>query len=109
MSSPPQMIISLPVHNAECKLRPEGALTVVVAIQLFVPGSYFPPVLTSLLPSYPPQMIISRSVHTAVCKSLGLGAFVVVVAVQLSASGLYLPPVFVWEKLLSSPPQLIIS
>ena len=38
----------------------------VVAVQLFVPGKYFAPVLKGLPPSLPPQMIITVPVHTAV-------------------------------------------
>ena len=43
-SSPPQTIISLPVHTAVGKARASGALVVVVATQLSVLGSYLPPV-----------------------------------------------------------------
>jgi hypothetical protein len=49
-----------------CKSRAEGALVVLVGVQLFVPGLYLPPVLKTLAPSNPPQMIISLPVHTAV-------------------------------------------
>jgi len=42
-----------------------GALVVVVAVQLSVPGSYLPPVFKEP-PPVPPQTIISVSVHTAV-------------------------------------------
>ena len=42
--SPPQTIISLPVHTAVCPHRPSGALVLLVAIQLSVPGLYRPPV-----------------------------------------------------------------
>src|SRR4029453_10372980 len=64
-SSPPQTIISLKVQTAVCKSRAEGALVVLVDVQLFVPGLYLPPVLKTL-ESNPPQMIISLPVHTAV-------------------------------------------
>jgi hypothetical protein len=64
-SSPPQTIISLKVQTAVCKSRAEGALVGLVAVQLFVPGSYLPPVLKTE-PSNPPQMIISLKAHTAV-------------------------------------------
>jgi hypothetical protein len=67
---PPQIIISLislPVHTAVCKVRASGALMVLVAVQLSLPGSYLPPVSTMRgKPSSPPQTIISRPVHTAV-------------------------------------------
>jgi hypothetical protein len=64
---PPQIIISLPVHTAVCKVRASGALIVLVAVQLSLPGSYLPPVLrTRGKPSSPPQTIISLPVHTAV-------------------------------------------
>jgi hypothetical protein len=46
-SHPPQTIISisLPVHTAVCSYRAWGALVVLVAVQLSVPGLYRPPVL----------------------------------------------------------------
>ena len=43
-----------------------GALVVLVAVQLSLPGLYLPPVLKSLLELYPPQAIISLPVHTDV-------------------------------------------
>ena len=93
--SPPQTIISLPVHTAAGSARPDGALVVLVATQLSVPGLYLPPLLTPKFePSSPPQTIISLPVHTAVCFVLAEGALIVLVAVQLSVLGLYLPPVF---------------
>jgi hypothetical protein len=65
--TPPQAIISLPVHTAVCESRGEGALAVLVAVQLSLAGSYLPPVLESLnVESPPPQTIISLPVHTAV-------------------------------------------
>ena len=65
-SVPPQTIISLPVLTAVCWSRAAGALVVLVAVQLSVPGLYRPPVFkTPLLPA-PPQTIISLPVHTAV-------------------------------------------
>ena len=64
---PPQIIISLPVQTAVCKVRACGASMLLVAIQLSLPGSYLPPVLRTLgRPSSPPQTIISMPVHTAV-------------------------------------------
>jgi hypothetical protein len=62
---PAKMSISLPVHAAACEPRAEGALVVLVIVQLSVLGLYLPPVLKKL-PSYPPQTIISLSLHTAV-------------------------------------------
>ena len=64
--SPPQTIISLLVQTAVCKSRPEGALVVLVGVQLSVLGLYLPPVLKALTPFSPPQTIISVSVQTAV-------------------------------------------
>src|SRR2546421_2591911 len=93
---------------AVCVSRPEGALAVVVVIQLFVTGLYPPPVFTLLFPSNPPHTIISLPVHTAVCPSRPEGAVVMLVAFQLSVLGSYLPPVFKSTKLLPSPPQTII-
>ena len=101
---PPQTIISLSVQTAVCHVRAEGALVVLVAVQLSVTGLYLPPVLRgSPLLSSPPQTIISLPVHTAVFPSRAEGALVVLVAIQLSVMGLYLPPVL-WP-----PPQAIIS
>ena len=42
--NPPQTIIWLPVHTAVCQMRAAGALVVLVAVQLLVPGLYLPPV-----------------------------------------------------------------
>src|SRR5437870_1459512 len=92
--SPPQTIISLPLHTAVCEFRAAGALVVLVVIQLSVTGLYLPPVFKLLLPSYPRQTIISLPVHTAVCEFRAAGALVVLVVIQLSVTGLYLPPVF---------------
>jgi hypothetical protein len=46
-NTPPQTIISAPVHTAECESRDEGALLRLVATQLSVVGLYLPPVLQS--------------------------------------------------------------
>jgi hypothetical protein len=45
LTTPPQTIISLPVHTAVCWVRGRGALAVLVALQLSVLGLYLPPVL----------------------------------------------------------------
>jgi hypothetical protein len=58
------MIISLPVQTA-AETRGEGALVVLVAVQLSVSGSYLPPVFKKVMPLNPPQTIISVPVHTA--------------------------------------------
>ena len=65
-TGPPQTIISLPVQTAVCCVRAAGALVVLVAVQLSVPGSYLPPVFKAGATAYPPQTIISLPVHTAV-------------------------------------------
>ena len=88
--------------------RGEGALVVLVAVQVSVPGLYLPPVPNPPKPLEPPQTIISLPVHTAVWKSRPVGALIVVVAVQLSVLGLYLPPVFKTPAI-PIPPQTIIS
>src|SRR6266850_1647483 len=85
---PPQMIISLPVQTAVCCSRALGALVVLVAVQVSVPGLYLPPVLKALLPLPPPQTIISLPVQTALCRYRATGALVVLVAAQLSVTGL---------------------
>jgi hypothetical protein len=65
--TPPQTIISLPVHTAARESRGEDAFTTLVAVQLSAVGLYLPPVLQSLnVESTPPQTIISLPVHTAV-------------------------------------------
>src|SRR5438093_485455 len=99
-SVPAQTIISLPVQTAVCATLPEGALVVLVAVQLAMVGLYLPPVLSPTphpLPqeAIPPQTIISLPVHTAVCWSRASGALVVLVPVQLSVLGLYLAPLLV--------------
>src|SRR5205809_362489 len=106
---PPQTIISVPVQTAVWSSVAEGALVVLVAVQLSVMGLYLPPDN-----SYggsqkrfvqPPQMIISPLIQTAVCQNLADGALVVLVAAQLSVLGLYLPPVLTGQH----PPQTIMS
>jgi hypothetical protein len=64
-----------------------------VAVQLFVPGSYLPPPLAGIDTPAPPQTIISLPVHIAACIARSSGTLMRLVAVQLSAPGLYLPPV----------------
>jgi hypothetical protein len=88
------MIISLPLQTALCNARAEGAFVVLVAVHVFVPGLYLPPVFRApeiLLD--PPHTIISSPVQTAVWAYRPSGALVVLVAVQLSVPGLYIPPV----------------
>ena len=65
---PPHMIISLPVQTAVWECRRVGALFVLVARQVSVPGVYLPPVLKLVPPPpvTPPHTIISVSLHTAV-------------------------------------------
>src|SRR4030095_12148113 len=76
--TPPQTIISLPVHTAVCALRPEGALLRLVAVHLSVLGLYLPPVLDPYAygppPVVPPQTIIRLPVHTAVGRLMSEGA-----------------------------------
>ena len=85
VKTPPQTIISLPVHTAASYSRGEGALLVLVAIQLSVMGLYLPPVLKGPpLPS-PPQTIISLPVQTAEWKIRGVGALVRLVGVHVSS------------------------
>ena len=91
------------------EFRMEGALVLLVSIQLFVTGLYLPPVFTSMTPPFdPPQTIISVPVHTAVCASRAKGALTMVVVVQLSAMGLYPPPVLKTPEP-ACPAQTIIS
>src|SRR5215813_2996937 len=69
VSHPPQTSIWLPVQTAVASSRKAGASAVLVAVQLFVLGSYLPPVLNGKPPKRlaPPHTIISVPVHTAVC------------------------------------------
>jgi hypothetical protein len=65
--TPPQTIISAPVHTAVCESRGDGALVKLVAIQLSVLGLYLPPLFESPnVSSTPPQTIISLPLHTPV-------------------------------------------
>src|ERR1043166_8324773 len=43
VATPPQTIISLPVHTAVCRYRAAGVLLMLVATQLFISRSYLPP------------------------------------------------------------------
>ena len=104
-SYPPQMTISIPVQTAACLDRLVGALSVLVAVQLFVIGLYLPPVLNSVGSLVPPHTTISLPVHIAVAPYRAAGALVVLVAVQLSVFGLYFPPVSKGPV----PPHTIIS
>src|SRR5262249_56705653 len=64
---PPQTIISLPVQTAVCPYRALGALVVLVAVQLSVPGLYFPP-SKQISPAVfsPPQSTILLPVQIAI-------------------------------------------
>ena len=64
MSAPDDHFAAGP--DCRVKLRAEGALVVLVAVQLSVLGLYLPPVFKRLKPSNPPQTIISLPVQTAV-------------------------------------------
>ena len=94
-----------------CSSRAAGALVVLVAAQLSVPGSYLPPVFDSAEKSC--EIRPRRSFHCRPKLPYGnlahRAALVVLVAAQLSVPGSYLPPVLVALPLLSSPPQTIIS
>ncbi|PYL07697.1 MAG: hypothetical protein DME33_09595 [Verrucomicrobia bacterium] len=63
---PPHTIISVLVETAVCLNRAEGALVVLVAVQLSVFRSYLPPVFNVCTRSNPPQTIISLPAKTAV-------------------------------------------
>ena len=110
MVSPPQTIISLPLQTAVCTIRPDGALAVLVLVQLSAAGLYLPPVSKGEgeIVSRPPQTIISLPVHTTVLAYRPEGTLLLLVGSQVSAAGLYFPPVF--EPLQqSTPPHTIIS
>ena len=82
-----------------------GALVVLVAIQLSVPGLYFPPLLKWFVPDH--QIHPRRSFHCQSrrrCDVSGSGCIGGVVAVQLSVLGLYLPPVLrLLSTIISTP------
>jgi hypothetical protein len=103
---PPQAIISLPAQTAVRYLRPGGALMLLVALQVSVPGSYLPPGTAGMETPRPPQTIISLPVHTDASCARCSGTPVILVPVQLSVPGLYRPPLF--NRLPLSPPQTII-
>src|SRR6266404_1909944 len=63
---PPQTIISLPVQTAGAT-RAVGALVVLVALQLSVPGSYLPPV---------PKNGVGLAVTVGVGVAVGVGCVV---------------------------------
>src|SRR5262245_23597531 len=92
---PPQTIISVFVHMAECQNRGSGAPTGLVGFQASVIGSYRPPVF--ILPKsgcFPPHTIISLPLQIAVKPYRASGTWAVLVAIQLSVLGSYRPPVF---------------
>ena len=74
--------------------RAEGALVVLVAVQLSVLGSYLPPVFKVAIAISTPDDHFTAGPDCRVIRSRAVGALVVLVAVQLSVLGLYLPPVF---------------
>ena len=85
-----------------------AAFVVFVGVQVFMLGSYFPPVFKTPMELPPPHTIISLPVQTAVWKKRAAGVLVVVVGVQLFVAGSYLPPVL--NSLFPSyPPHMIIS
>src|SRR5438093_13757078 len=101
------MIIPLPVHAVGWWLGSGGALVLLVAVQLSVPGLYRPPVFKRPpLPS-PPQTIISLpgSAARRVCRAGG--APVVRVDVQLAVRGVYRPPAVKRPPPRSRPQPLI--
>ena len=65
LPTPPQTIISLPVHTAVWAIRPYGTFVLLVAVQVFMMGLYLPPVFKPKGLD-PPQTIISLPLHTAV-------------------------------------------
>jgi hypothetical protein len=65
-STPPQTIISLPVHTVVKESLATGALVVLIESQVSVARLYVPPVFQKGKPKgLPPQTIISLPVQTA--------------------------------------------
>src|SRR5688500_9823790 len=105
------MIISFPVHTAECNLRSVGAFVVLIGFHTPDSGLNLPPSLARTSASFrvsPPHTIISLPVQIAVCPNLPSGAEFVSIAVHESETGSYLPPSFRAESDVN-PPQMIIS
>ena len=74
--------------------RAAGALVVLVAVQLSVPGSYLPPgIQKAAATAATPDDHFTAGPHCSVIDRAA-GALVVLVAIQLSVLGLYFPPVF---------------
>ena len=71
--SPPQTIISVPIHTAVWPARALGAPELLINVQVSVAGLYFAPELKSALLLRPPHMIISLPVQIAVCSSRASG------------------------------------
>jgi hypothetical protein len=67
-----------------CESRAEGALVVLVAVQVSVVGLYLPPVFKFAPAPLRPQMTISLPVHTAVWYARASGALLVLMAIQAS-------------------------
>src|SRR5205807_940751 len=68
--NPPQTIISPPVQTAMWRSRGDGALMVLVSVQVSMLELYLSPVLKNVRPSpVPPHTIISLPVQTAVWNS----------------------------------------
>ena len=74
--------------NPRVTVSAEGALVVLVAVQLSVLGLYLPPVLIKCQVPCPPQTIISLPVQIAVCPSRASGALMVLVAPHWSVHGI---------------------
>src|SRR5262249_27018408 len=91
--SPPQIIISLPVHTAVLRNRPTGALPdMLVGIQISASALYLRPVSRKYgkLSELPPQTIISLPVQMV--EPSVLGELIVLIVLQLSVTGLYFAP-----------------
>ena len=63
---PPQTTIQSPVHTIVGAPRASGASSTEMGLQVFVMGSYVPPVFKVCFPLNPPQTIIWFPVHTVV-------------------------------------------
>ena len=79
LSTPPQMIISLPVQTAECASRADGAPVVDIAVHLLVVGLNRAPSFRVL----PPQTIASLPIHTMEWCERALGAPVLGIVLQV--------------------------
>ena len=105
-SAPDDHFISLSVHTAVCTARAAGALVVLVAVQLSVPGLYLPPVFKCCRPIRPRRSFRCRS--TLLCDDSGRGRVGGAGGCPTIGAGI-VSPAGVKMVVAVIPPQTIIS